>query len=124
MKPQLNLKKPASKSSSVLEGIMVIKEKGDLVLIGEVAEQCTRGGFERQRLGGPMVETEEGLRWAGNGNKGWFGWAGGGGRRVIGVTNSGVLDFLVLFKRERERDYTIYGIVFLVFIFLISSVVN
>ena len=96
---------------------MVIKEKGDLVLIGEVAEQCTRGGFERQRLGGPMVETEEGLRWAGNGNKGWFGWAGGGGRRVIGVTNSGVLDFLVLFKRERERLYYIRYSIFSFYFF-------
>ena len=95
-------KKKASKSSSVIEGIMVIKEKGNLVLTGEVAERCTRGGFERQRLGGLVVETEEGLRWVGSGNKGWFGWASGGGRRVIGVTDSGVLDFLVLFKRERE----------------------
>ena len=81
---------------------MVIKEKGDLVLISEVAEQCTRGGFKWQRLGGLAVEIEGGLRWAGSGNKGWFGWASGGGRRVIGVIDSGVLDFLVLFKRERE----------------------
>ena len=104
---------------------MVIKEKGNLVLTGEVAERCTRGGFERQRLGGLVVETEEGLRWVGGGNKGWFGWASGGGRRVIGVTGSGVLDFLVLFERERERVYLYcIGIVFLVFIFLISSVVN
>ena len=105
MKPQQNFekkKKKASKSSSVLEGIMVIKEKGDLVLISEVAEQCTRGGFKWQRLGGLAVEIEGGLRWAGSGNKGWFGWASGGGRRVIGVIDSGVLDFLVLFKRERE----------------------
>ena len=51
-------KKKASKSSSILEGIMVIKEKGKfIVLINEVA----RGGFELRRMGEPMVETEEGL---------------------------------------------------------------
>ena len=53
-----NKKKTASKSSSILEGIMVIKEKGKfIVLINEVA----RGGFELRRMGEPMVETEEGL---------------------------------------------------------------
>ena len=29
-----------------------------------MAEQRTRGGFERQRLDGLAVETKEGLRWA------------------------------------------------------------
>ena len=38
------------------------KTKGNLVLSGEAMEQSTRGGFERQRLGGLAVETEEDLR--------------------------------------------------------------
>ena len=55
MKPQLNLKKPASKSSSVLEGIKFIKEKGKFS--GE------------EGLGGLAVETKEDLRWANGGDR-------------------------------------------------------
>ena len=53
-------KKTSRKSSSILEGIMVIKEKGKfIVLISEMA----RGGFELRRMGEPVVETEKGLGW-------------------------------------------------------------
>ena len=69
MKPQLNLKKPASKSSSVLEGIKVIKEKGK---------------FSGEGLGGPVVEIEEDLRWASGGNRRV--WVGRRWRRMPGVT--------------------------------------
>ena len=32
-----------------------------VVLTGRAAEQSIRGGFESRRLGGPVVEGEEGL---------------------------------------------------------------
>ena len=83
---------------------MLSRKKGNLVLIGKAVERRTRGDFERWRLGGLVVEIEEGLRWAGGGDRGWFGWASSGGKRGIGVTGDRVLDFLVLFERERERE--------------------
>ena len=51
-----------------------------------MAEQRTRGGFERQRLDGLAVETKEGLRWASGGDREGFGWVDDEGRKGIRVT--------------------------------------
>ena len=62
------------------------RKKGNLVLTNEVAEQRTRGGFERQRLDGLAVETKEGLRWASGRDREGFGWVDDEGRKGIRVT--------------------------------------
>ena len=62
------------------------RKKGNLVLTNGVAEQRTRGGFERQRLDGLAVETKEGLRWASGGDREGFGWVDDEGRKGIRVT--------------------------------------
>ena len=102
LKKIIKKKKIASKSSSILEGIMVIKEKGKfIVLIGELA----RGGFELQRMGETVVETEESLGMLAV-EIGWFGVTGGGERRRPRVTGeSWVSGLQVTEKSEREREY-------------------
>ena len=109
IKKKKKKKNPSSKSSSILGGIMVIKEKEKfIVLIGEAAERCTRGGFELRRMGGPVVETKEGLGRPAV-EIGWFGLTGGGRRRRPGVTGWSWVSMLQLTEkshkeRERERE--------------------